>query len=118
MFNSNSPKSAECSFCGKPHNEVKKLIAGPGIMICNECVIICSDILDREIGVSRLVSFGDGQYNLDHLVAVTEVAEIPPPNSGWDTPKGGKELLLVFSEGISVRLPLSERERIEKLMLR
>ncbi len=38
-----------CSFCGKGHSEVKKLIAGPGVYICNECVDLCTDILDKEI---------------------------------------------------------------------
>ena len=39
-----------CSFCGKSHSEVKKLIAGPGVYICNECIEVCSNILDKELG--------------------------------------------------------------------
>jgi len=35
-----------CSFCGKPQNEVKTLIEGPAIYICNICVRLCQDILD------------------------------------------------------------------------
>ena len=38
-----------CSFCGKSHSEVKKLIAGPGVYICNECVDVCGNILDKEL---------------------------------------------------------------------
>ena len=34
-----------CSFCGKSQDEVKKLIAGPSVYICNECVVLCKDIL-------------------------------------------------------------------------
>ena len=41
-----------CSFCGKSHSEVKKLIAGPGVYICNECVEVCSNILDKELNES------------------------------------------------------------------
>ncbi len=37
-----------CSFCGKSHSEVKKLIAGPGVYICNECIEVCSTILQKE----------------------------------------------------------------------
>ncbi|RYD36057.1 MAG: ATP-dependent Clp protease ATP-binding subunit ClpX, partial [Verrucomicrobiaceae bacterium] len=37
-----------CSFCGKSHAEVKKLIAGPGVYICDACIIVCKDILDKE----------------------------------------------------------------------
>jgi len=36
---------AVCSFCGKDNTEVKKLIAGPGVYICDECVGLCDDIL-------------------------------------------------------------------------
>ncbi|MBC7979890.1 MAG: ATP-dependent Clp protease ATP-binding subunit ClpX [Armatimonadetes bacterium] len=38
-----------CSFCGKSHSEVKKLIAGPGVYICNECVDVCANILAKEL---------------------------------------------------------------------
>jgi len=41
-----------CSFCGKSHSEVKKLIAGPGVYICNECIDVCSNILEKELGPS------------------------------------------------------------------
>ncbi len=37
-----------CSFCGKPQNEVDRLIAGPGVFICNECVDLCRSILDTD----------------------------------------------------------------------
>ncbi|MDP3851437.1 MAG: ATP-dependent Clp protease ATP-binding subunit ClpX [Luteolibacter sp.] len=39
-----------CSFCGKSHSEVKKLIAGPGVYICNECIDVCANILEKEMG--------------------------------------------------------------------
>src|SRR5439155_9524450 len=38
-----------CSFCGKSHAEVKKLIAGPGVYICDNCVILCKNVLDKEM---------------------------------------------------------------------
>ena len=38
-----------CSFCGKSHSEVKKLIAGPGVYICDNCVIVCKNVLDKEL---------------------------------------------------------------------
>src|SRR5215813_4530399 len=38
-----------CSFCGKSHAEVKKLIAGPGVYICDNCVVLCKQVLDKEI---------------------------------------------------------------------
>ena len=39
-----------CSFCGKSHSEVRKLIAGPGVYICDTCIGVCKDILDKELG--------------------------------------------------------------------
>jgi ATP-dependent Clp protease ATP-binding subunit ClpX len=38
-----------CSFCGKSHSEVKKLIAGPGVYICDNCIILCKNVLDKEL---------------------------------------------------------------------
>ena len=38
-----------CSFCGKSHSEVKKLIQGPGVYICDSCIIVCKNVLDKEL---------------------------------------------------------------------
>ena len=38
-----------CSFCGKSHAEVRKLIQGPGVYICDNCVILCKSVLDKEL---------------------------------------------------------------------
>ncbi len=48
-----------CSFCGKSHAEVKKLIQGPGVYICDNCVLLCKSVLDKEL--------------------VTESKKAPPP---------------------------------------
>ncbi|MAW34217.1 MAG: ATP-dependent Clp protease ATP-binding subunit ClpX [Proteobacteria bacterium] len=47
----NSEKILYCSFCGKSQHEVKKLIAGPSVFICDECIDLCNDIIREEIGV-------------------------------------------------------------------
>ena len=44
-------KSLHCSFCGKDQYEVKKLIAGPTVFICDECVEICLDIIKEGTAV-------------------------------------------------------------------
>ena len=44
-----SKSTLYCSFCGKSQHEVRKLIAGPTVFICDECVELCNDII-REIG--------------------------------------------------------------------
>ena len=42
----------KCSFCGKSQKQVKKLIAGPGVYICDECIELCNEIVDEELGES------------------------------------------------------------------
>jgi ATP-dependent Clp protease ATP-binding subunit ClpX len=54
-----SKNTLYCSFCGKSQHEVRKLIAGPNVFICNECVELCMDII-REEDKSQLVKSGDG----------------------------------------------------------
>ncbi|MBS1991651.1 MAG: ATP-dependent protease ATP-binding subunit ClpX [Cyanobacteria bacterium SZAS LIN-3] len=44
-----SDNRLKCSFCGKSQDQVKKLIAGPGVYICDECVDLCNEILDEEL---------------------------------------------------------------------
>jgi ATP-dependent Clp protease ATP-binding subunit ClpX len=44
-----SSRMTLCSFCGKPQAEVKKMIAGPGVYICDSCVTVCKTIVDREL---------------------------------------------------------------------
>ena len=53
-----------CSFCGKSQEEVKKVVAGPGVYICNECIDLCKDIIDEEF----------------HEDAVQEFLDVPKPN--------------------------------------
>ena len=42
-----------CSFCGKTHAEVRKLVAGPGVYICDNCIILCKNVLDRELQIQN-----------------------------------------------------------------
>jgi len=46
---SDSAKLLYCSFCGKSQHEVRKLIAGPSVFICDECVELCNDIIREEV---------------------------------------------------------------------
>lgn len=48
MTTKDSNSTLKCSFCGKGQKEVKKLIAGPGVYICDECIDLCNDIIDEE----------------------------------------------------------------------
>ena len=49
----------KCSFCGKSQKQVKKLIAGPGVYICDECIDLCNEIIEEELAETSDVDFGD-----------------------------------------------------------
>ena len=46
MPNYDDGKELKCSFCGKPQSRVRKLIAGPNVYICDECIGVCTSILE------------------------------------------------------------------------
>ena len=58
----------KCSFCGKSQKQVKKLIAGPGVYICDECIDLCNEIIEEELAETEEVSF----------------AELPKPHEIYD----------------------------------
>ena len=47
----------KCSFCGKSQKQVRKLIAGPGVYICDECIELCNEIIEEELSDSEEISF-------------------------------------------------------------
>ena len=49
----------KCSFCGKSQKQVKKLIAGPGVYICDECIDLCNEIIEEELAENSEVSLGE-----------------------------------------------------------
>jgi len=55
-----SPAGLSCSFCHKPQREVEKIVAGPNVYICNECIRLCLDII-RENKSAAGISFGGGK---------------------------------------------------------
>lgn len=57
-------KQVKCSFCGKAQEQVKRLVAGPGVYICDECIELCSEIIEEEFEEAK---------------AEVEVSEIPKP---------------------------------------
>src|SRR4026207_769785 len=48
-----------CSFCGKSQRQVKKLIAGPGVYICDECIDLCNEIIDEELSTPAELDLGN-----------------------------------------------------------
>lgn len=60
MFKFNEEnKQLKCSFCGKTQDQVRKLVAGPGVYICDECIELCTEIVEEELGNEEEVEFKD-----------------------------------------------------------
>lgn len=53
MFEDTTGQDVHCSFCGESQSEVQKIVAGPGVFICNECVALCQEIIDQELAEDR-----------------------------------------------------------------
>jgi ATP-dependent Clp protease ATP-binding subunit ClpX len=78
-----SEKALYCSFCGKSQHEVKKLIAGPSVFICDECIDLCNDIIRDELpGLESVKASGDDvptpaqlKANLDNYVIGQQAAK-------------------------------------------
>ena len=63
------PKHVCCSFCGKSQDQVKKIIAGPDVFICNECVDLCKEIIDEEL----LTQFFEGEITVPKPQEIREI---------------------------------------------
>src|SRR3954454_8368232 len=58
-----------CSFCGKSQRQVKKLIAGPGVYICDECIDLCNEIIDEELT-------GPATFDIENLPKPREIYDV------------------------------------------
>ena len=81
---------ASCSFCAKPNTEVAKLVAGPGVYICDECVALCQQVIDadtRPPGVPRLAPWQqahDLDAVLENLPRIANAAQLVEESlAGW-----------------------------------
>ncbi|MFS8630344.1 MAG: ATP-dependent protease ATP-binding subunit ClpX [Bacillales bacterium] len=60
MFKFNDERGQlKCSFCGKSQDQVRKLVAGPGVYICDECIELCTEIVEEELGTEEEFDFQD-----------------------------------------------------------
>jgi len=59
----------KCSFCGKLQEQVKKLVAGPGVYICDECIELCNEIIEEEFS-------GDVEVELKEVPKPKEIKDI------------------------------------------
>ena len=70
MAKNDTLKNVRCSFCGKPQESVKKIIAGPGVYICDECIALCNGIMEEED------YYEDDAYTLNGLDNIPSPKEI------------------------------------------
>lgn len=66
-------QSVKCSFCGKTQENVKKIVAGPGVYICDECIVLCNNILDDEYYDEENYKY---TYTEDKTPSPAEIKEI------------------------------------------
>ena len=71
MAKNNAPKSVRCSFCGKAQENVRKIVAGPGVYICDECVELCNNIIESELYEDEKAG-----YSLNELENIPSPKEI------------------------------------------
>src|SRR5690606_37049541 len=70
MFKFNEEKGQlKCSFCGKSQDQVRKLVAGPGVYICDECIELCNEIVEEELG-------SEEELDLKNLPKPQEIRDI------------------------------------------
>lgn len=70
MFKFNEEKGQlKCSFCGKSQDQVRKLVAGPGVYICDECIELCNEIVEEELG-------SEDELDLKNLPKPQEICSI------------------------------------------
>jgi len=74
MAKIDTPKGVKCSFCGKTQESVKKIIAGPGVYICNECIGLCNEIIESEYYADEEDTYT--LAGLDKIPSPKEIKEI------------------------------------------
>ena len=71
----NETKQLKCSFCGKPQSQVRRLVAGPDVYICDECIELCADIIDEEFKQQVRDKTGKRPLGAGRLPKPKEIAE-------------------------------------------
>ena len=94
---SDKPASGEkllyCSFCGKSQHEVRKLIAGPSVFICDECIELCNDIIREETATDKGGKDARGNFS-DFLVKLlSKGGDATPAGQGGGYDSLGSSLL-------------------------
>ena len=100
----------KCSFCGKTQDQVKKLIAGPDVFICDECVELCNEILDEEFfeGKEKNLEGKEGEASKDE-----EEKEDTYTSSIYSEPEEEEEETLSEEDTTDTPLELTQNNDIQ-----
>jgi len=81
MTSTTKPKIANCSFCGKADTEIAKLVAGPGVFICNECVALAAMVIEQSNAADAAAKAAEA----GQTAKAAQTAEpSPPPVAPWE----------------------------------
>src|ERR1700709_1075231 len=95
-----------CSFCGKSQRQVKKLIAGPGVYICDECIDLCNEIIDEELT-------GPGTFDIENLPKPREIYSVLQEYVVGQEPAKRTLSVAVYNHYKRVQMMQSEDDEIE-----
>lgn len=71
MAKNPSERNIKCSFCGKSQEAVKRVVAGPGVYICDECISLCKNIIDEDY-----IAEEENGYTIDEVNTLPKPEEI------------------------------------------
>ena len=74
MAKNNAPKNVRCSFCGKTQENVRKIVAGPGVYICDECIELCNNIIEAELYEDEKAGYTLNELN--NIPSPKEIKEV------------------------------------------
>src|SRR5450631_3853990 len=95
-----------CSFCGKSQRQVKKLIAGPGVYICDECIDLCNEIIDEELSAPPA-------FDLENLPKPREIYEVLDEYVVGQDPSKRTLSVAVYNHYKQVQMMMSPESDIE-----
>ena len=95
-----------CSFCGKSQRQVKKLIAGPGVYICDECIDLCNEIIDEELTTPRT-------FDLENLPKPREIYSVLQEYVVGQEPAKRTLSVAVYNHYKRVQMAQSEEQDLE-----
>src|SRR6201989_3661478 len=95
-----------CSFCGKSQRQVKKLIAGPGVYICDECIDLCNEIIDEELT-------GPASFDIENLPKPKEIYNVLQEYVVGQEPAKRTLSVAVYNHYKRVQMMQSEEQDLE-----